>query len=242
MGAPVTAGHCPSCGHPAGGPGLVHVRHDNGGGHNEPCPLTPPTPEHQPESAEVTRDADISEDGLYRYHLYRCWDPSVHGLAFVMLNPSTADGTTDDPTIRRCMRFARDLGFGGMYVVNLYAFRATKPADLWKAADPVGPRNDAYLKRAFVAAGAAGKPVIAAWGANARPDRVAQVLDLPLARESLHALGLTKDGAPRHPLYLRADSRPMPFRPAKPCGCAGPCNCDLFEQSTRPAVDGADGG
>lgn len=164
------------------------------------------------EVGTITRAADISEDGRYRYHLSRFWDPAVHGLAFVMLNPSTADGSADDPTIRRCMRFARDLGFGGMYVVNLYAFRATKPADLWRAEDPVGPENDAYLKRAFLAAAAVGKPVIAAWGANARPDRVAQVLDLPLARESLHAFGLTKGGAPRHPLYLRAESYPTPLR------------------------------
>lgn len=170
------------------------------------------------EKARITRAADISDDGLYRYHLYRSWDPSVHGLAFVMLNPSTADGSTDDPTIRRCMGFARALGFGGMYVVNLYAFRATKPADLWRAEDPVGPENDAYLKRAFLVAAAVGKPVIAAWGANARPDRVAQVLDLPLARESLHALGLTKDGAPRHPLYLPASARPGPFPPVNTGG------------------------
>jgi hypothetical protein len=163
------------------------------------------------EKAQITRAAVISDDSLYRYHLYRCWNAAVHALAFVMLNPSTADGTADDPTIRRCMGFARDLGFGGMYVVNLYAYRATKPADLWKAPDPVGPQNDAYLTRVFAAAAAVGKPVIAAWGANARPDRVAQVLDLPLARESLQALGLTKNGAPRHPLYLPATARPMPY-------------------------------
>ena len=163
-----------------------------------------------------SRSAVISEDGRYRYQLTRFWDPSVHGLAFVMLNPSTADGTEDDPTIRRCMRFARDLGFGGLHVVNLYAFRATKPADLWRAEQPVGPENDDYLRRTFVAAAAFGKPVIAAWGANARPDRVAEVLDLPLARQSLHHLGLTKAGAPRHPLYLRADAKPSPWHPTAP--------------------------
>lgn len=175
-------------------------------------PVTAHTDEVVPLPAP-SQSATISDDGRYRYHLTRFWNPSVHGLAFVMLNPSTADGTTDDPTIRRCMRFARDLGFGGLHVVNLYAFRATKPADLWQAIDPVGPDNDAYLRRTFLAASTVGKPVIAAWGANARPDRVAHVLDLPLARESLHHLGLTKSGAPRHPLYLRADSRPAPYRP-----------------------------
>jgi hypothetical protein len=154
----------------------------------------------------------ISDDGLYRYALGRRWETSLDGpgaAVFVMLNPSTADAEQDDPTIRRCIGFAKALGCGGLHVVNLYAYRATKPADLWLAADPVGPDNDHILGETFRAAVTDMRPVIAAWGANARPDRVADVKRL--ARScglTLRALGITKDGAPRHPLYLRADSTP----------------------------------
>lgn len=164
----------------------------------------------------VTRNARLSADGLYRHSLHREWrdlsDPSAmpRWVQFVMLNPSTADGMTDDPTIRRCIGFARSWGATGLAVVNLYAFRATSPADLWKAEDPVGPENDEILSRFFDMAARYGHPVIAAWGAHARPDRVAQVLQIPGANR-LQALGVTKAGAPRHPLYLRGDVRPVPW-------------------------------
>jgi hypothetical protein len=152
--------------------------------------------------------AVISECGLYRYRLTRTWDPAVQALGFVMLNPSTADAEIDDPTIRRCVGFARDWGFGGIAVANLYAFRATKPADLWLAADPVGPENDEHLAALFTTPSVG--MVVAAWGANARPDRVAHVASLPGAI-TLHALGLTKDGAPRHPLYMPKTAQPQPW-------------------------------
>lgn len=158
--------------------------------------------------AAVRSSAVISDCGQYRYRLRRTWDASIQTLGFVMLNPSTADAETDDPTIRRCMGFARDLGFGGISVANLYAYRATKPADLWRASDPVGPLNDATLTALFESP-AVGM-VVAAWGSNARADRVAQVAALPRAA-TLHALGLTKDGAPRHPLYMPKTATPLPW-------------------------------
>jgi hypothetical protein len=153
----------------------------------------------------MIRDAWISEDGRYRYRLKRTWIPSTTPVVFVMLNPSTADATVDDPTVRRCVAFAKAWGFGGMVVVNLYALRATNPKALWADPDPVGPYNDRELTAVAQSAAALQFPVIAAWGANARPDRVAAVRALP-GMSNLRCLGTTKGGAPKHPLYLRADS------------------------------------
>lgn len=155
--------------------------------------------------------ARFSADGIYRYVLGRRWSHDESSFAtFIMLNPSTADATVDDPTIRRCKGFAKSWGMGGLHVLNIYALRSTDPAGLWKVADPVGPENDEYLMRHALTGSAAGWPLIAAWGANARPDRVAHVLALPgMAR--LECLGVTKGGAPRHPLYLPATAERIPY-------------------------------
>ncbi len=165
------------------------------------------------------RGALLSACGRYRYKLWRRWDPLKPSVVFVMLNPSTADAFDDDPTIRRCVGFARDWDAGGIRVVNLFAWRATNPIDL-----PTGPeavceqpaagivnRNDA----AIAAAPDHGSRIIAAWGAHqgaAVEHRRRVVLDL-LGRRGLtvEALGLTKGGAPRHPLYVRADTEPVVF-------------------------------
>ena len=165
------------------------------------------------EQEELHRWAWLSEDGLYRYSLQRTWIRfgSAGHVAFVMLNPSTADAEVDDPTIRRCMGFARAWGFDGINVVNLYAYRATKPADLWKAGEPTGGAiNDDLLRQ--VVRQAKSSPVIAAWGANAKADRVADFMSWK-GSEHVRALGLTKSGAPRHPLYLRSDAQPVEYRP-----------------------------
>lgn len=154
----------------------------------------------------------------YRYRLTRSdiasgtWlDVHEPRLVWIMLNPSTADETTDDPTIRRVMAFTRRLGYNALTVVNLYALRSTDPRGLWLAEDPVGPENDAVLADEAWAAVLDDAPIVAAWGANARPDRVAQVLALPHLAPRLHALGVTKSGAPRHPLYLRGDAPLSPW-------------------------------
>lgn len=166
-----------------------------------------------PAGVEVRRHAAISGDGLYRYALTRTWGDGPM-LTFVMLNPSTADAQQDDPTIRRCVGFARVLGYDGLRVVNLYAFRATKPTDLWRAADPTGgQRNDDLLTEVGHLA-RHGQGIVAAWGAHARPDRVTHVLSFP-GWDRLTALGVTKAGAPRHPLYLPATAVPTPW-PAGP--------------------------
>lgn len=150
----------------------------------------------------------------YRYRLGRNWGEGWGApVTFVMLNPSTADAQQDDPTIRRCVGFAKAWGFGRLVVVNLYALRSTDPKGLWRADDPIGPDNDDHLSEAAWVAARDDAPIIAAWGANAKPDRVAEVLALP-HMDRLTALGVTKAGAPRHPLYLRADAFPEPWRTA----------------------------
>lgn len=167
--------------------------------------------EVEPATDEMQRWADISPDGIYRYGLLRRWSKAEFSFAtFVMLNPSTADGTQDDPTIRRCIGFAKSWGLGGLHVLNLYALRSTDPKGLWKVSDPVGPENDRHLTSHAMAACNSGWPLVAAWGANAKPDRVEHVLRLP-GMLSLSALGVTKAGAPRHPLYLRADAALSPW-------------------------------
>lgn len=175
--------------------------------------------------SELRRHAQISRDGLYRYSLHREWrDPyeRPRWVTFVMLNPSTANANLDDPTIRRCMAFTKALGGTGLAVVNLYAFRATKPADLWLCADPVGPENDETLMTFLGMAARHDFPIIAAWGTHARPDRVAAVRRMPGA-DRLLALHSTKTGAPGHPLYLPASAtpRPWPGRVTSPASTGG---------------------
>lgn len=122
-----------------------------------------------------------------------------------MLNPSTADALQDDPTIRRCIGFAVREGCGGLKVVNLFAFRATSPEDMMMAADPHGPRNAEYLHDALSGDG----PIaIAGWGAHPMAKEVGKAL---ARRYSLNCLGVTKEGAPRHPLYIKRDAPLVPL-------------------------------
>jgi hypothetical protein len=151
--------------------------------------------------------ATFSADRRYRYRLWRRWDRSRSVVLFVMLNPSTADGRRDDPTIRRCIGFARAWGFGGVEVVNLFAYRATDPRELGRVGDPVGPHNDRYIRRAIRRS----RLVVLAWGARARARRL-------LSLRRAHCLGLTRAGQPRHPLYLRGDLEPVPVRAARRSG------------------------
>ena len=123
-----------------------------------------------------------------------------------MLNPSTADAQRDDPTIRRCIRFSRDWGWGALEIVNLYALRATDPQRLRRHRDPVGPDNDAHI----LAAAARNGPTIGAWGAfEVDPLRPARVL--AMLGDGVRCLGLTRAGHPRHPLYAPASARPIRF-------------------------------
>lgn len=152
--------------------------------------------------------ADI--DGPYRYTLTREWDAKGPPVVFVMLNPSTADADVDDPTIRRCLAFARTWGCGSLTVVNLYALRSPSPEALWRARDPVGPRNDAALAETTRTAMTRGGVAVAAWGVHAREDRVEHVLGRVLPADPanpLFCLGTTRSGAPRHPLFVPGETR-----------------------------------
>lgn len=154
--------------------------------------------------------AEFSGCRAYRYTLWREWDASLPTVNFVGLNPSTATETVDDPTIRRCVRFAQDWGYGRLFVTNIFAFRATDPADMKRAADPIGPDNGRWLRETARSAGL----VIAAWGAHGEwRGRGPYVLTrLQVDGIAVHCLGVTKDGHPKHPLYLRADTRPILWR------------------------------
>jgi hypothetical protein len=146
--------------------------------------------------------ADISECGQFRYALTRSWGAGPRFIV-VGLNPSTADGMKDDPTIRRCVGFARREGYGSLVMLNLFAFRATKPSEMFAAIDPIGPRNAV----AWTRWGATECMVIAAWGAQKHPLMAQQVSRLSEAfDDNLACLGVTKSGAPRHPLYLPLDA------------------------------------
>jgi hypothetical protein len=145
----------------------------------------------------------------YRYRLTHVFDVSLPLVAFVMLNPSTADENDLDPTLRRCAGFARSWGYGGIVVGNLFAFRATDPRDMKRAADPVGPDNDAEL--ATIARDA--ELVICAWGVHGEwLDRDEQTVSILRRERELHAIAFTKDDHPCHPLYLRGTLRPQPYR------------------------------
>ncbi|SDY72803.1 DUF1643 domain-containing protein [Citreimonas salinaria] len=142
----------------------------------------------------------------YRYGLRRIWDPTAPEILFVMLNPSTATEERNDPTIERCQRRAVRLGFGGVRIANLFAWRATRPADLRRAADPVGSETDALLRDWSDGVAV----TIAAWGVHGTlRDRASQVA--PLLRGDVRHLGLTRDGHPRHPLYVRNDAPLLRF-------------------------------
>jgi len=144
----------------------------------------------------------------WRYLLERDLAEGEGTLNFVMLNPSTADAVRNDPTIARCVGFGRRWGYRRLLVTNLFALRSPLPAVLGEAEDPVGPENDAYIRRAARAA----DRIVIAWGAHGTlRNRQADVLALLRGRRLEH-LGLTRGGQPRHPLYLPAVTEPLPFR------------------------------
>lgn len=165
-------------------------------------------------TAPPARDAVLSACGRYRYWLIRAWDPAVRPAAFVMLNPSTADHKADDPTVRKCVGFARRWGCGGVEVVNLFAWRSTDPAGLLAAADPVGPENDAAIRECLEQC----SPVVAAWGVNvpkAHAGRVAAVRGLmERVGTEVRCLRLTAGGFPGHPLLVKYATDLIPYTPS----------------------------
>ncbi len=152
------------------------------------------------------KTAVLSECGLYRYRLTRgdLSDP----LVFIMLNPSTADASEDDPTIESCLRFVKANDKTGLIVYNLYSMRSRDPGSLWASLDPVGVDNDRHL----LEAAQKHKNIVCAWGVNARPDRVKVVAGLLLENGvSLLCIGKNKHGSPQHPLFKKAKKLVEPW-------------------------------
>ena len=153
--------------------------------------------------------AKFDSERRFRYTLWRAWqNDGKRYVNFIMLNPSTADELALDPTVTRCCGFAKDWGYDAVYVTNIFALRATDPRELYAVTDPVGPANDQYICE--TAKGAA--LVVVAWGAHGRfRDRGFEVAEM-LAEFKPKCFGLTKQGQPKHPLYLRRDSDLLDFR------------------------------
>ena len=146
----------------------------------------------------------------YRYSLTRVWNPDAGRVLFVMLNPSKATEIENDPTVERCERRARALGFGGFRVTNIFAWRETSPKLMRQAQAPIGPDNDLILKESILWA----EQVIAAWGTHgAHLGRGPEVQDLLLGSDRpVYHLGLSKDGHPKHPLYIRYSQVPIVWK------------------------------
>lgn len=165
------------------------------------------------DAPSMHRAARFSPCRAYRYTLDRRWGPTERRAVFVMLNPSTADETIEDPTVRRCIGFARAWGYDALTVLNIFALRSTDPAALYSHPDPVGPENNVAL------VAGCDRPdvgiVIAAWGKHgAHMGRGQTVLDM-LHSEGIRPkyLRLNADGSPGHPLYIPADAEPRMIWP-----------------------------
>jgi hypothetical protein len=159
--------------------------------------------------------AVLSTDRTYRYQLTRRWSDSPF-LAWIMLNPSTADENTDDPTIRKCVRWARMGGFGGIAVLNLLALRATDPRELNTHLDPIGPENDRHIAEVVRKTIEQGGSVACAWGCGGTlQGRASAVLRL-LQEQGCRplCLGTTREGQPRHPLYVAYQQALVPLEVA----------------------------
>jgi hypothetical protein len=150
----------------------------------------------------------FSEDRMYRYLLWRQWgEEATNYLLVIGLNPSTADETRDDPTIRRCIGFAQRWGLSALCMANLFAYRSPVPAPLYTVEDPVGADNDTHI--AAVAAGAA--IVLAAWGTHGTHKSRGDVVREYLQVRPLVCLGMNRNGTPKHPLYIPKDCAPKPY-------------------------------
>lgn len=158
------------------------------------------------------KSADFDENDIWRYGLERWLNmTSTRTVAFFGLNPSVADHEIDDPTIRREVGFTRAWGFARYLKGNVYALRSTDPKALYSAVDPVGPRNRATLKALMDRADL----IVAAWGANKLHPAAIEIAQMILADPRTRCLGVTKGGAPKHPLYLAKTTPLQMVAPAK---------------------------
>lgn len=161
----------------------------------------------------MKKTAVISECERYRYQLTRIWDESKPKVMFLMLNPSTADAEKEDPTIKRCMNFAKSWGYGGLMVGNLFAYRSTNPKYLLDVDDPIGPENKKYLDEMIKSC----EIVICAWGNGSilRRLRKKEYEKIVLQAKNFHYLEWSKRyDVPKHPLYLQHNLKPIKvFKP-----------------------------
>ncbi len=157
----------------------------------------------------MKRDAYFSKCRDYRYSLSRIWDDTQPYVVFIGLNPSTADDKDDDQTIKRCIKYAQDWGYGGLYMANLFAYRATKPKDMKGSWEPIGKDNDFWLLKLSQGA----DKVIAAWGNDGDfRNRAKQVLEL---LPDMYCLKQNKTGHPAHPSRAETDLKPIKMHPYK---------------------------
>jgi len=160
----------------------------------------------------MMRDAEFAEDRIYRYSLRRVWKPENGLVNFILLNPSTADEMSDDPTIRRCIGYCDSWGYGGLIVTNLFAVRATNPEAIKTIHNPVGPENDYHLVKHAQKC----NRVVCAWGNHGvyrGRDRIVVDLLFDQFRIILSYLELTRSGQPKHLLYLKASLAPRVWIP-----------------------------
>lgn len=157
---------------------------------------------------DTSEGAKFSACRAYRYTLWRRWEPGCDTrqmVAFIGLNPSTADEAANDPTVTRCINYAKRWGFGGMVMLNIFAYRATDPRAMKLHPSPVGRDNDSALLQVSKAVG----KVVCAWGTHGAYDGRGNDVRQMLSGVELSHLGLTKDGFPKHPLYLKSDLEPV---------------------------------
>jgi hypothetical protein len=160
-------------------------------------------------SDDIETGALFSPCRTWRYQLWRVWDRPSGMVAWIGLNPSTADETTNDPTVERCQRRTKSMGFGGMFMLNLFGFRATDPKVMKSHPEPVGPDNDERIVDAVTRS----RMVVACWGNHgSHQGRAGEVVDL-LKRHNVevHCLGVTNAGQPKHPLYIPYSEGPRRF-------------------------------
>lgn len=156
----------------------------------------------------LVSSAEISACGRYRHSLLRVWDDVSYACLFVLLNPSTADGSVDDPTVRKCVGFAKEFGCGAMEIVNLFDYRATRPLELFKVWER-SPWTDVYpvspdWRRHFEYAVQRSEMTVVGWGAHGKlADRDRDVMNLlkDFGVEP-QCLAVNKDRTPKHPLYV----------------------------------------
>jgi len=155
----------------------------------------------------INSDAIFSKDRIYRYVLTREWDLKKPSLMIISLNPSTADEKINDPTIQRCIGFAKQWGFGKLIVTNLFSFRATSPKDLFKSKNPVGDKNDYWIKKLSKKV----NKIVLAYGNYGkfknRHEKILKIINNP------YCIKESKTGMPMHPLYLKYTKKPIKYHP-----------------------------